>query len=230
MANRYFVRDLPAPGRTTLDGELAHHLARVLRVRPGEEVALGDGAGNTARATVVAAEPRGVVVDVGRIEHVPPLPLQVTLAFAVPRSTRAEWLLEHATEVGVATFQPLWTARTRPQGERGERWLRIVRAAAGQCDRAWLPQILPAQELPAWLAGPLPAGRLLAAAAGSESPTAIAAGGDVALLVGPEGGFDASESAAIAAAGFVPVRLGPHVLRTETAALLGAGLLLATVR
>jgi 16S rRNA (uracil1498-N3)-methyltransferase len=155
----------------------------------------------------------------------------VTLAFAVPRLHRSEWLLEHGTEVGVSVFQPLWTSRTRPQGERPERWQRLVRAAAGQCDRAWLPSVAAAQELPAWLAGPgLPDGvgaRLLASGDGQPLADTPVARGPVVLLVGPEGGFTAEERAQIDAAGFAPVRLGPHILRTETAALLGAGLLLA---
>ncbi|MGB3970164.1 MAG: RsmE family RNA methyltransferase, partial [Planctomycetota bacterium] len=75
--------------------------------------------------------------------------------------------------------------------------------------------------------GPLPAGRLVASIDGAALAAGSCAAGDVALLVGPEGGFTADELAAIAAAKFTGLRLGPHILRTETAALLGAGLLFA---
>jgi 16S rRNA (uracil1498-N3)-methyltransferase len=231
MANRYFVDALPPPGKAVLDGDLAHHLGRVLRARPGDVVTLGDGRGASAAATVAAVARGAVEVEVAPHAYTPLPALRVTLAFAVPRQQRSEWLLEHGTEVGVAEFQPLWTARTRPQGERPERWQRVVRAAAGQCDRAWLPAVAKAEELTAWLAAPgLPDGagaRLLASADGEPLATTPAARGPVVWLVGPEGGFTADERAKIDAAGFAAVRLGPHILRTETAALLAAGLLLA---
>jgi 16S rRNA (uracil1498-N3)-methyltransferase len=228
MANRYFVAPLPAPGRGTIDGELAHHLGRVLRVRPGEVVRLGDGCGNTAEARVHEVGRDRVLLDVEAARHEPPPPLAVTLAFAVPRHTRTEWLLEHGTEVGVTTFQPLWTERTRPQGERSERWARIVHAAAGQCDRAWLPSVAAARELQDFLRSPtLPDTRWLASADGPRGTAAVPEQGACVLLVGPEGGFSEPEQAALAAARFQPLRLGPYVLRTETAALVGAALLLA---
>lgn len=228
MAHRYFVDHLPEAGNRVLTGDLAHHLGRVLRVRPGDELVLGDGRGASAAAAVTAADKHGVAVEVGAVRREPPHPLRVVLAFCVVRWQRVDWLLEHATEVGVASFQPLWNARTRPQGERPERWQRIVQAAAGQCDRAWLPAVAPAAELDAFLAGPLPDRRLLASEGAAPATAADAAPGELVLLVGPEGGFDAAELAAIAAAGFAPRRFGPHTLRTETAALVGAAVLLAT--
>ncbi len=229
MANRYFVPELPAPGACTLDGELAHHLLRVLRVRPGARVVLGDGKGGTALATVARAGGGEVVCEVepSRMQA-PPAP-RLTVAFAVPRLARAEWLLEHGTEVGIAVFQPLATVRSRPQRERPERWRRIVRGAAGQCDRAWLPEVLPCRELADWLAAPLPPSRWVgdgdAVRTLGDGDDRSAADG--ALLVGPEGGFADEERDAIRAAGFAPRRFGAHVLRTETAALVGAALLLA---
>lgn len=227
MANRYFVDELPAPGPHRLDGDLAHHLGRVLRAQPGDQVRLADGRGHSALAAVVRVGKHDVQVEVAPAEHEPGPELRLLLAFGVVRGPRTDWLLEHGTEVGVAAFQPLWTARTRPSGERPDRWQRIVRAAAGQCDRSLLPQVLPALELGAYLAGALPARRLLASESGTAVTRSDADAGEVALLVGPEGGFDAPELAAIAAAGFAARRLGPHILRTETAALCGAAVLLA---
>ncbi len=225
MAHRDFVDQLPGPGRCTLDGELAHHLGRVLRVRAGETVVLGDGRGGTSVASVAAVDREQVVVDVAPKRAEPPAKARLLLAFACPRLPRTEWLFEHGTEVGVAVFQPLRTERARQQAERPERWRRVVRAAAGQCDRAWLPEVREALDLPALLAHPgLPPSRVLASAG---APPMAAAAGDVALLVGPEGGFTDAELAAIAAAGFVPRSCGPHILRSETAALVGAAILLA---
>ncbi|MGB3965325.1 MAG: RNA methyltransferase PUA domain-containing protein, partial [Planctomycetota bacterium] len=97
MANRYFVAALPAPGPWILDGDVAGHLGRVLRVRAGDVVTLADGAGGSALATVRAVRRERVEVDVAAMAHVPPPTLRVTLAFAVPRAQRAEWLFEHGT-------------------------------------------------------------------------------------------------------------------------------------
>jgi 16S rRNA (uracil1498-N3)-methyltransferase len=230
MANRYFVPDLPAAGAATLRGEIAHHLGRVVRARPGDGIVLGDGAGGSVTATVVRIDRDAVVCDVGAARREPPPAPRVTVAFAVPRLPRMEWLLEHGTELGVAAFQPLATARARPHGERADRWARIVRAAAGQCDRAWLPEVHEVRELDAWLQDDaLPPARFVGA---GDATVALGAGTDAGaneavVLVGPEGGFTDGERAAIDAAGFAARRLGPHILRTETAAFVGAALLLA---
>lgn len=225
MANRYFLPELPEPGMSWLTGDLAHHLGRVLRARPGERLTLGDGRGGTAVGVVMAVERDRLRVEIQRLTRSERPRPAVGIAFALPKAARTEWLFEHATEVGVSGFQPLWTSRTRPQGERAERWRKLVQAAAGQCDRAWLPEVQAPRELLDWLGGPLPPRRLLAAA--GAAPPGPELHLDTVLLVGPEGGFTADEVAAATAAGFVPVGLGPHVLRTETAALVGAGLLLA---
>lgn len=225
MANRYFVAALPATGRCELPEDVAHHLARVLRCRPGDAIRLGDGQGGAADAVVTAVGKRGVEVEIQAFHREAPPAAALTLAFALPRLQRAEWLLEHGTEVGVAAFLPIWTARTRPGNERPDRWQRIVTAAAGQCDRVWLPQVAPARSLDDLLAAPPAGARLVASIDGD--PAQSLAPGPAMLLVGPEGGFDADERAAIAAAGFRGIRLGRHILRTETAALVGAAMLLA---
>lgn len=229
MANRYFLPTLPTLGPCTLAGDLAHHLGRVLRVRGGDGVVLGDGRGGTALAVVQTVERSRIGCVIESTLAADPAPLRVTLAFAVPKLQRVEWLLEHGTEVGVTTFAPLWTTRTRPVGERLDRWQRIVTAAAGQCDRAWLPTVLAGRELTAMLADTtLPTARVLAAAGAPGLQSDGARRGEVVLLVGPEGGFDDAEMQAIAAAGFAARSFGQHTLRTETAALVGAAILLAT--
>lgn len=228
MAHRYFVPTLPDPGPTAVDGDLAHHLGRVLRSRPGDPVRLGDGRGGTAEAEVTLVQRDRVQLLVRRVLREPPPSPRLLLAFAPPRQQRSEWLFEHGTEVGVAVFQPLWTERTRPQGERPERWTKVVRAAAGQCDRAWLPEVHPAVELATFLRSQdLPARRWIATAGAPPLGQHEGPHDDVVLLVGPEGGFSVAEVGAAAAAAFVPCGLGPHVLRAETAALVGASILMA---
>lgn len=229
MANLYHLPELPPAGPATLTGDVAHHLLRVLRVRSGDELLLGDGRGGLAKAVVTDVEKR--VLGVAVAEHAreaPPQP-SVTLAFAVPRPSRADWLVEHGTEIGVTCFQPLWTARSRPQGIRAERYRKVAIAAAGQCARAWLPEVREPLELAAFLGSELPQTRLLADQAGEAIPTP-AADASCVLLVGPEGGFTDEEREQAIANDFAPVRFAQHILRTETAALVGAAILLRNAR
>ncbi|HLQ36434.1 MAG TPA: RsmE family RNA methyltransferase [Planctomycetota bacterium] len=225
MARRYLIAPLPEGDRARLVGDLAHHLATVLRVEPGTELLLFDGNGQQRPAQVLACDRAAVEVALGPLHRSTPPRISLQLAFAPPKWSRAEWLFEHGTEVGVGSFQPLVTERTRPQGDKLERWQKLCVAAAGQCDRAFVPAVRPVRDLLHWLAQPgLPPQRFLAAV-GSEPLQPLAAG-DAVLLVGPEGGLSAAETAAVRAAGFLPRGLGAQVLRTETAALVGAALLL----
>lgn len=224
MARRYFLDDLPSPGGHVLVGEVGHHLGSVLRVRQGDEVLLADGKGRQCRAVVERAGGGKVALRVEPTVAVDRSPFALHVAFAPPKWTRADWLLEHGTEVGIDTFWPLWTERTRPQGHRHDRWLSVVRAAAGQCDRAWLPTVQPVSEFTAFVQRTdLPPLRFLAAGGAAPAPAELR--GSAVLLVGPEGGFTDDEAAQAMAHGFVPIGLGPHVLRTETAALVGAAML-----
>jgi 16S rRNA (uracil1498-N3)-methyltransferase len=225
MARRYFVDSLPAPGPASLRGDAVHHIWDVLRAGPGDEVVLADGRGGECRARIDGRRGGELLLTTAPALHVPPSRVRVHLAFAPPRLARAEWLFEHGTEVGVAVFHPLASEHARPPGNaRDERWQKIVRAAAGQCDRAWLPEVRPVRALREFLADPaLPADRRLATG-GAPAPAPVA-GGEVVLLVGPEGGFAAEEQELARAHGFLPMGLGPHVLRTETAALVGAAVL-----
>ena len=231
MARRYFVDSLPQPGGSVLVGDVAHHLATVLRMRPGDEFVLCDGKGSECRAVVQRAGGGKVAVQCEEGRRVDHHSFSLHVAFAPPKWTRAEWLFEHGTEAGITTFWPLWTERTRPQGGRQDRWDKLVRSAAGQCDRAWLPEVKDVTEFPDFLrADSLPQHRFLADGDGAPCPASLSGPG-AALLVGPEGGFTPAERAQAIAAGFVPIGLGPHVLRTETAALVGASaLLLASQR
>lgn len=225
MAQRYFVDPLPATGPARLDGDLAHHLGTVLRAAPGDELRLGDGRGGAAVAVVRSVQRGRIDVDVLAVQQQPPPQLVVHVAFALARLPRVDWLFEHGTEVGVSGFFPLWTSRTRPGGERVDRWRKLVLAAAGQCDRLFVPEVHAPMALEQFLAGPLPERRFVAA---KDAPRLSApAAGAAVLLVGPEGGLTDTEQAAAVASGFVPVGLGPFTLRTETAALVGAALLLA---
>ncbi|MFT4840044.1 MAG: 16S rRNA (uracil1498-N3)-methyltransferase [Planctomycetota bacterium] len=225
LANLYHLPELPPPGPACLSGDVAHHLARVLRVRVGETLQVGDGRGRTATATVTVVQKQLVGIELGEITEEAPLLPALTLAFAVPRPSRADWLVEHATEIGVQSFQPLWTERSRPQGLRADRWRKVAAAAAGQCARAWLPEVHEPIELTKLLEKP-PAGVRLLADTDGETIDLAASAAAAVLLIGPEGGFSPQEREAAARAQFSTVKFGAHILRTETAALVGAAILL----
>ena len=234
MARRFYVAPLPPPGHCRLPQDVAHHVARVMRARAGEALVLFDGAGRECHGEILRVQ--GSVVEALLTEPVtsqrePSVAIEV--AVALPGGTRADWLFEHGTEVGIAAFRPVSCTRDHPaQGaaretdKRTPRWQRIVQAAAGQCNRARLPaihEILPLAQLLA--AQDLPAERYLAQP--DAPPLGRAASDRALLLVGPPGGFTEDEVTAATAAGFEPRSLGILTLRTETAAIAGAVRLLA---
>ncbi len=229
---------LQAGGEISLPPGPARH-AQVRRVQPGDVLQVFDGSGSDWPATVLAVGRSEVRVRLGAAVAVHrELPRAVTLALAMPANERMDSLVEKATELGVTGVQPLMSQRSvlRLAGERAQRkqqhWQAIAEAACEQCGRARVPQVAPVQELAAWLAAlpKEPAGRgshrlLLSLQPDARPlPTLLAhgAGPDampVLTLSGPEGGLAPEEEAAARAAGFVPVALGPRVLRADTAPL-----------
>jgi 16S rRNA (uracil1498-N3)-methyltransferase len=208
-----FVTDLSAPVLTDEDD---HHLFRVLRLRPGELVTVADGAGRWRRC-VVRDGRRGLEPETEIVCDQAPSP-PVTIAFAVPKAERPEWIVQKLTEVGVDRIVPMTTAHTvvRWEGDRAaravERLRDVARAAAMQARRSWLPEVADVTGFADALADVGAAGALAQAggdALGMARP---------AVLVGPEGGWSAEELAAAPAT----VGLGPTVLRAETAALAAA--------
>jgi 16S rRNA (uracil1498-N3)-methyltransferase len=189
---------------------------------------LFDGSGADWAAEVLAVTRSSVSVRVGAAQVVQrELALPVTLALAMPANERMDWLVEKATELGVACIQPLHAERSvlRLQGDRAERkrahWQAIAQAACEQCGRAVVPVVQPVQELQGWLPQ-APAGSrwLLSLSAGAQPLAALAApAGAVVTLSGPEGGLTADEESAARQAGFSPVDLGRRVLRADTAPL-----------
>ncbi|MHC4512779.1 MAG: RsmE family RNA methyltransferase [Planctomycetota bacterium] len=238
MARRYHVSPLPTPGTHTLPPEVAHHVAHVMRTRPGAPLVLFDGAGRECRGEIVSIRKvhQEAVVEARLGEPVTSQrepDVLVEAAFAMPKGHRADWLFEHGTEVGIRRFRPVLCSRGNPEPDaaaradrRHQRWQRICQAAAGQCDRAFVPDIaavVPLQDLfgePSSQVEALPQERYLAHDDGP--PLAAATGNHVLLLVGPAGGFTADEVDAAIAAGCEPRSLGPLTLRTETAVLAGA--------
>lgn len=229
-AARFYTEDeLRAGGTAQLPENAAHHAVHVLRLRAGEEVTLFDGRGGEYAGRIAAIERLRVTVDL--LAHRPlerESPLAVTLVQGVSSSEKMDFTVQKATELGVAAVQPVVAARSvgRLAGERAEikrtHWQRVAIAACEQCGRNRVPEVRPVATLAGYCAAAGAAGtRLLLSPQGRlglREATARLDGG-VALAAGPEAGFDAQEEAMLVEAGFVPVRLGPRVLRTETAAL-----------
>lgn len=208
-----------------------HHLSRVLRLRAGDALTLFDGRGGEYAAVISAVGKPDVAVEVGAWRDVEREPaLDVHLAQGVSAGERMDFTLQKAVELGIAGVQPLATERSvvRLEAERAEKrrghWERVVVRACEQCGRNRVPVVSSLEDLHAWLA-------MIKSKIGSGvgvilSPDAEHSLTDLPrpeqpfwLLAGPEGGFAPAERAAALRAGFTPVRLGPRILRTETAAL-----------
>lgn len=231
-APRFFVPQPLTPGLVgetiALHEAAAHHATRVLRLAVGDALTLFDGGDGEYAATLVRADKRGASVRVLRHDRVErESPLAVTLAQAIVASDAMDQAVRKATELGVAAIQPLVTARSAPlpSGERADKrlahWRQIAVAACEQCGRNRVPAVLPPQSLGAWLAAWNGGGILLAPEADRSLARLARPAAPLALAIGPEGGFDTREAAAARAKGLHAVRVGPRVLRADTAAAAG---------
>ena len=227
MTPRFFCPPPLAAGtEIALPAGAAHHALRVLRLKAGDGVTLFDGEGGEYGAEIVSSTTRGVEVRVTERRAVErESPLQITLAQALIASERMDYVIQKAVELGAAAIAPVATARcvTRLDGARAQRrtehWTQIAIASCEQCGRNRVPAVHAPRDVDAWLRLPSSARlRLLLSPSSPESlrDTAAPAGG-VELIVGPEGGLTPEEEASALAAGFRAVRLGPRILRTETA-------------
>ncbi len=214
-----------------LSPEESHHLARVLRVQPGQGLTLFDGAGGVADAVVESVGKHAVEARIEKRWSVPKPAVEIELVQAVPKLDRWELVLQKAVELGATSIRPVVTRHTeyRPHPKREERWARIVLGAAQQCEVRWLPKLHPVQGFDAVL--PLLGGCDLVLVGslydGARPLRDVDMPGrrKVALLIGPEGDFTAEEVRAAVAAGAVPVSFGSRILRTETAAIFGLSVL-----
>lgn len=239
-AQPLYDTDMPSPrfhcpfalsphARIELPDAIAHHAARVLRLRDGETVVLFDGnggeypatlriAGKTVHAELGAHDPREAELGGG-----------ITLVQGLPSGDKMDWIVEKAVELGVERLVPIAAQRSVLQlnGERQDKrlahWRRVAAAASEQCGRNRLMRIDAVASLAHWLDTP-PAGPRLLCHPEDSAPLNAALddarrAGSLALLVGPEGGWSDAEQAAARQAGVAAVSFGPRVLRTETAGL-----------
>ncbi len=226
---RLYVEGPLRPGtRIALPERAAHHAAAVLRLREGELVILFDGKGGEHDARIASAARGRVEADVTERRDIErESPLKLTLVQGVSSGERMDMTVQKAVELGVAAIQPVLTQKSvvkldqRRAAARVEHWRAIVLSACEQSGRNRLPAVFPLLPLQDYCrASPSGTLLLLSPAAGRGLRAASARlEGEVVLAAGPEAGFSADEEALLVGAGFEPVRLGPRVLRTETAAL-----------
>jgi 16S rRNA (uracil1498-N3)-methyltransferase len=232
LADRFFCPDTPVDGRLVLEGDEARHLTRVRRVAVGECVELFDGRGWNHRAEVQALGRDRVELIVLESKVSDRLAAcSLTLASAVPKGDRFDWLVEKATELGVDRLVPLVTERSvvDPRSAKLDRLRRVVVEASKQCRRDWLMELQPPMAWSSVVEVSREPIKLIAhpGARGMASMGLNLAGRSAILAIGPEGGFTADEVEAALARGWREVGLGSTVLRVETAALAGCATLLA---
>ncbi len=220
-----------------LPATAARHV-QVLRLQPGSAITLFNGEGGEVSATVLRMGRSDVAVRIDEHHAIEREPVRaVHLAVGMPANDRMDWLVEKATELGVASIQPLHTAHSvlRLSGERAAKkqvhWQSVTVAACEQCGGNRVPVIHPVQAFAAWIkalpthgAADASTRCVLSLAEGTQALPAVLAGLSAArpvlFLSGPEGGLSPAEDAQARGAGFAPMSLGPRVLRAETAAMV----------
>lgn len=226
----------------TLDAEESHHLISVNRVREGETVTLFDGRGAEWVCTLDAADRRAARLHVRLRSKAKPLNYRVSLGQALPKGPAMDAIVRKATELGATRIIPLESERTQVhlEDDRGDRkvekWRTASIEAAKQCGNPWLPEIEPVQTAVKYMeqvrgydlkliASLQPGARSLKAVLADFRAERGGGPKEALWLVGPEGDFTPAELSAAQSAGFVPVTLGPLVLRCETAAIYALGVL-----
>ncbi|ASW85207.1 16S rRNA (uracil(1498)-N(3))-methyltransferase [Mycobacterium intracellulare] len=239
VATLFYADALPETGAlAVLGGDEGFHAASVRRIRPGEQLVLGDGAGGLAHCEVEHAGRDGLRARVLKRWSVAPGTPPVTVVQALPKSERSELAIELATEAGADGFLAWQAARcvANWQGARVEkglrRWRAVARSAARQSRRAHIPPVDGVLSTPALtsrirdeVAGGATVLALHESATERLAHADLAGATSVLLVVGPEGGIADDEMAALSDAGATAVRLGPQVLRTSTAAAVALGAL-----
>lgn len=225
--SRFYLNAPLAAGEQLLNGDLAHYVARVLRLSAGAPVQIFNGSGQEWPGSIVEAGKREVRITLEQpIAGLAESPLQIHLGQSMSRGERMDWAIQKAVELGVTQITPLVTERceVRLQGERADKrqahWQQIAISACEQCGRSVVPTVNPPINLSDWLTD-LQADLKLVLHHRTEKRLAeLSPPHTLGLLIGPEGGLSAAEIVAAEASGFNAARFGPRVLRTETAPIV----------
>jgi 16S rRNA (uracil1498-N3)-methyltransferase len=230
----YTQQDLAADTLLTLEPGPSHHISRVLRMAAGGALTVFNGRGGEYQATIEELDKKSVRLSLqehNRRELESPLHME--LGIALSRGDRFDWVIQKATELGVASIAPLVSERTevKLKGDRIDKkqqhWRQIIISACEQSGRNTLPELQPLSALNSWLPGVQAQRKFVLHhrdTSATESPIVPAS---TALLIGPEGGLSAEEISAAGKKGFEALTLGPRILRTETAPLAALAILQA---
>ncbi|MBK4988987.1 MULTISPECIES: 16S rRNA (uracil(1498)-N(3))-methyltransferase [Pseudomonas] len=221
--SRFFIDAPLSIGEHDLPEAQAHYIGRVLRMAPGDAVQLFDGSGQEYRGQLLEVGKKTVRVTLDQaVSGQADSPLQVHLGQGLSRGERMDWAIQKATELGVSQITPIVSERceVRLKDERADKrlahWRQVAISACEQCGRSTLPVIHPPQTLADWLANTAADLKLVLHPV-AEPLASHARPATLAFLIGPEGGLNDHEVEQAKAAGFQAARLGPRVLRTETA-------------
>ena len=231
---RFYCREALSPGaHVELPEPVARHAVRVLRLPPGAPMVLFDGRGGEYLAHIERIERDRVFAELADWRDIErESPLAITLVQALQAGEKMDFTIQKAVELGVRDIVPVESRRSvmRLSGDRaGKRvahWQGVAAAACEQCGRNQVPLVAPLEKLENWLARPADGVlRLMLAPDGEQSLADLPPARNIQLLIGAEGGLDPQEVIAAGQVGFQAVRLGPRVLRTETAGLAALALI-----
>ena len=234
----YIAGEIARDALVSLDEAASRHVAGALRLRVGAPVTLFNGSGGEFAARVERVGRKSVAVRIlGFLPAERETPLPVALGLAISRGDRMDYAVQKSTELGATAIYPLVTERTevRLQGDRKDKkrahWQQIAVSACEQCGRNRVPAVHEIQPLGAWLENLAPAEgvgtdcRLVLHPHGVQGLDGMPRPTSVSLLIGPEGGLSETEVDLARAARFCPMRLGPRILRTETAPVAALSIL-----
>jgi 16S rRNA (uracil1498-N3)-methyltransferase len=235
MPRFYSPPPLPLSGTFDLPPDAAHHASRVLRLRVGDTVEIFDGIGNECQGLIADLSGKHVkVTGITATDTKRESPLHVVLAQALSGSEKMDWIIQKSTELGVTEIQPLATDRSVAKlpaertNKRLEHWQQVAISACEQCGRNVLPRIYTPLDIMVWLqqTKSIPDAKYILLPGGAASLHDQAKPqGKAVLLIGAEGGFSQAESTAALQCGYIPIRLGARVMRTETATIAGLAVL-----
>jgi 16S rRNA (uracil1498-N3)-methyltransferase len=226
ISRLYVPQTLAAGATVALNPDSAHYLRTVLRLKRGDELVMFNGEGGEYPAVLLAVSRDEVSAKLG--DHFPreaESPLHTHLGLGISRGERMDLAIQKAVELGVTAITPLFTERCVVQldqaktEQRWHHWQMVARSACEQCGRNRLPELHRPVKLDSWWDAPEGLRLFLHPHGGKALKEIERPSGLVCLLSGPEGGFSDRERQYALAAGFIPLRLGPRILRTETAAL-----------
>ncbi|CAA0115829.1 Ribosomal RNA small subunit methyltransferase E [Halioglobus japonicus] len=230
----YSTQKLGSHTTVGLEPGPSRHLARVLRLGVGDHLILFDGHGGEYPGEITAVDKKQVEVRTGEHREIESeSPLAIHLGIAVSRGERMDWLIQKSTELGVTALTPLLTEHTgvKLSGERAtkkiQHWQQIAISACEQCGRNRPPEIHALQSAEQWLGSTVAEQKFVLHHRADTIDASRSSPGSIALLVGPEGGLSEAEITAAEQAGYTALRLGPRVLRTETAPLAAIAILQA---